>query len=97
MAVMEMSREVVTLGQFAARVGCHFTTVSRIKSGGRLPGRELLGRIVHEYRLDPEEALEAYVSGKTAFGRFLRVNVFEQDGKPSGDSNSGHRHQRVAV
>lgn len=81
-----MSREVVTLGSFASRVGCHFTTVSRLKSGDRLPGRELLGRIVSEYRLDPEQALTAYVSGRLAFATFLQDNVFERPRDADSDS-----------
>ena len=87
-----MSREVVTLGSFASRVGCHFTTVSRLKSGDRLPGRELLGRIVDEYSLDPEKALKAYVSGRSAFATFLQDNVFEKPKESDADDIS---HQRV--
>jgi transcriptional regulator with XRE-family HTH domain len=86
MGVIETSRETVTLSDFATRVGCHFSTVSRLKSGDRLPGRELLGRIVREYRLNPEKALDAYVSGRSAFGAFLRYNVFEQDKEIHVDS-----------
>jgi hypothetical protein len=78
MAVMERSPEVVTLDAFASRVGCHFTTVSRLKSGDRLPGRELLGRIIEAYSLDKEDALTAYIAGGESFSDFLRSCVFEQ-------------------
>lgn len=77
MAVMEKSQEGLTLDAFASRVGCHFTTVSRLKSGDRLPGRELLGRIIKAYSLDKEDALMAYIAGGATFSDFLRTNVFE--------------------
>lgn len=95
MAVMEKSREVVTLGAFASRVGCHFSTVSRLKSGDRLPGRELLGRIIRGYQLNPEEALEAYIEGGHAFREFLLTNVFEQSKEQHGDGNT--EPERVPV
>lgn len=69
----------VTLDDFADRVECHFTTASRLRSGERLPGRRLLGRIVKEYDLDHEGALDAFTKGPDAFGDFLRQHVFHPD------------------
>ncbi len=69
----------VTLDAFAERVGCHFTTASRLKSGERLPGRELLGRIIDAYDLDVQEAMRIYTSGGDArqkFGQYLCDHVF---------------------
>lgn len=42
-----------------------------------MPGRELLGRIVEEFDLDPTKAFEIY-TGEDAekFGRFLREEIF---------------------
>lgn len=78
------SEDRVTLEMFASRVSCHFTTASRLKAGYRLPGRELLGRIVKAYRLNEQEAFEAFVGGRETFGKFLSDNIFnyvdEEDG-----------------
>lgn len=70
----------VTLDKFAERVGCHFTTASRLKSGERLPGRELFGRIIEAYNLDAREANKIYTSAgdaRKAFGKYLRDTVFK--------------------
>jgi len=72
----ESTGSAVTLEAFADRVGCHFTTASRLRSGDRLPGRRLLGKITKEYHLEPAEVLEAYSDSQEAFGRYLRVYVF---------------------
>jgi len=79
----------VTLDAFAARVGCHFTTASRLKSGERLPGRALLGRIIEAYRLDAAEALTIYTSPTDAhqlFGEYLRREVFSPDKETASDN-----------
>lgn len=73
----ESTGSAVTLEAFSERVGCHFTTASRLRSGDRLPGRKLLGRITHEYHLDPSDVLDAYSSSQEEFGRYLRVHVFK--------------------
>lgn len=88
----------VTLDEFADRVGCHFTTASRLRGGHRLPGRELLGRIVEAYNLDDKEALTAFTSGKEAFGQLLRDRIFTDYELPftpdpiETDDNHGHPH-----
>ena len=68
----------VTLEAFAAQVGCHFTTASRLRAGHRLPGRVLLGRIQKVYGLDPEATLAAFTSSKEEFGAYLRSEVFKE-------------------
>lgn len=76
----------VTLEAFADRVGCHFTTASRLRSGERLPGRKLLGRITHEYHLDPSEVLDAYSDSQERFGEYLRTHVFNTPTDESDDN-----------
>ena len=43
-----------------------------------MPGRQLLGRIVDEYQLDPKESLRIFTEGTPdEFGQFLKENVFK--------------------
>lgn len=82
----------VTLEAFAARVGCHFTTASRLRNGERMPSRELLGRIVEEYDLDSDEVLKLFTTGTPdEFGRYLKKNVFMTD-SDEVDSETGAVH-----
>lgn len=77
---MDSNTDTVTLEAFADRVGCHFTTASRLRSGDRMPSRELLGRIVEAYGLDKEVAFDMFTAGDSAkFGEFLRKQVFGSD------------------
>jgi hypothetical protein len=69
----------VTLQEFSASVECHFSTASRIRSGERMPGRELYNRIVKTYGLDPAEALRYFCGSRVEFGRYLRRTVFKVD------------------
>ena len=62
--------------EFAERVGVHHSTVSRLRSGERLPSGHLLTRIVAAYDLDKAEAMDAYAQGEEAFARFLGARVF---------------------
>lgn len=75
------SQDTVTLEAFADRVGCHFTTASRLRSGERKPSPVLLGRIVEEYGLDREEAFDLYTKkdNNPEFGAYLRRVVFEPE------------------
>lgn len=65
-----------SLHEFSAKVGCHFTTASRLRAGTRIPGREMFDRIIKAYNLDPMEALKAYVGPRAEFGAYLREEVF---------------------
>ena len=69
----------VTLQEFSAAVECHFTTASRIRSGARMPGRELFNRIVRTYGLDPAESLRYFCGSREEFGRYMRESVFRVD------------------
>lgn len=76
---MDSNTDTVTLEAFADRVGCHFTTASRLRSGERMPSKALLGRIVGAYDLDKEEAFDLFTQDDPAvFGRYLREQVFEK-------------------
>lgn len=74
---MDSNQDTVTLEAFADRVGCHFTTASRLRSGDRMPSRELLGRIVEAFDLDKEKTFDLFTSGDASqFGAHLRATVF---------------------
>ncbi len=74
---MDSSTGTVTLEAFADRVGCHFTTASRLRAGERMPSRATLGRIVEVYDLDKEEVLDLFTQGdRQKFGKYLREHVF---------------------
>lgn len=76
---MDSNTETVTLEAFADRVGCHFTTASRLRSGERMPSKTLLGRIVEAYDLDKTEAFDLFTTGTPVeFGDYLREKVFER-------------------
>jgi transcriptional regulator with XRE-family HTH domain len=66
----------MTNEKFAAMVGVHFTMVSKIRNGERLPSGRLFGRIVSVFDLDPGEALTAYNQGPVTFGEFVDSAVF---------------------
>lgn len=55
-----------TYQEFGDRVGCDYTTVSRLLSGDRSPSTGLLGRICREFGLDEGEALRALNRDQTA-------------------------------
>lgn len=78
----------VTLEAFADRVGCHFTTASRLRNGQRMPGRELLGTIVREYDLDQNEVFAIYTrEDPEEFGAYLRDKIFEKSVEDESDEN----------
>lgn len=86
---MENTGSAVTLEAFADRVGCHFTTASRLRNGQRMPGRELLGRIVEEFDLDPQETLRIFTrEDPEEFGEYLRSNVFTTSEEDEGGDSS---------
>lgn len=95
---MDSNQDTVTLEAFADRVGCHFTTASRLRSGDRMPSRELLGRIVEAYGLDKEAAFDRFTSGDSVkFGAFLRDQVFSGDESRSDvSSETGNQHDTDA-
>ncbi|QNJ57639.1 helix-turn-helix DNA binding domain protein [Streptomyces phage Keanu] len=91
---MDSNAETVTLEAFADRVGCHFTTASRLRSGERKPSSVLLGRIVEEYGLDKEEAFDLFTQKDNAseFGAYLRRVVFDANSdEPGSTEETGNK------
>jgi transcriptional regulator with XRE-family HTH domain len=64
--------------EFAEKVGCDFTTVSRWRNGSRLPSPAALGRIVEAFDLSRDEAFGNYTAGAEQFGQFIRRKVFRE-------------------
>jgi transcriptional regulator with XRE-family HTH domain len=82
-------RKPVSNSEFAAAIGCHYTMVSRLRSGDRLPSVGQLAKIIEVYGLDPAEAIAAVNAGKKAFSKYLIDNVFTAgppDDGPASDS-----------
>lgn len=67
----------VTNEEFGAKVGCDFTTASKLRNGTRLPSRELLERIIRAYDLDANDAIQATRSD--TFGDYLKTMIFKSD------------------
>jgi transcriptional regulator with XRE-family HTH domain len=59
---------------------------SRLRNGMRLPSVTTLRKIVNEFDLDLEEAVEAHGKGSAEFGQFLRRTVFDRTPEPVLDS-----------
>lgn len=71
------SMALLTNEEFAARVGIHYSTASRLRSGERHPSLELFAEIARIYRFTNQEiadALEAYRRGR--YHDFLNEKVF---------------------
>lgn len=47
--------------EIAKRVGCHYTTVSRLRSGARLPSLKLMIRMCEAFGWDTGEAVNVLV------------------------------------
>lgn len=89
------TREPVSNAEFGRAVGVHFTTASRLRNGERLPSTRVASRIIRVYGLDPGETLNAIAAGGTAFGHFLRMNVFGPE--PAVDLNEDGSERLVAA
>lgn len=92
---MDSNQDTVTLEAFADRVGCHFTTASRLRSGERMPSRELLGRIVKAYGLDKRKTLDLYTAGDAPkFGEYLQASVFRggSESRPEPQETGTNTH-----
>lgn len=75
---MASLRTPPTNEEFAERVGCDFTTVSRWRNGNRLPKPEMLGVIAEAFGLPQSEMFEHYTAGASEFGKYLRRQVFQE-------------------
>jgi transcriptional regulator with XRE-family HTH domain len=73
----------ITNGEFARRVGCHFTMASRLRNGRRFPSTGMLARMFEEFDIDDENRerlfkILADVSPARAdnFGLWMRTVIF---------------------
>lgn len=57
--------------KIAARVGCHYTTVSRMRQGVRRPSPELLLRMCDEFDWNKAEALEMWAKGRQICAEYI--------------------------
>jgi len=79
---------VLSLHEFGEKVGCDYTTASRLLSGDRAPSTGLLERICSSYDLNANDALAALAEDRrrpgpvrktVSFAAFLRSRVFDAD------------------
>lgn len=76
---MDTIREPVTNGEFARRVGVHFTMASRYRNGRRVPSTTVLHKIAGEFGLPIDELVEAATTSGEEFGRYMRARLFGID------------------
>lgn len=67
---------VITNAEFADRVGLHFSSVSKIRRGTRLPSVDKLEVISKEFNLPADEVLKKASEGPEVFSAYLREEVF---------------------
>ena len=67
----------MTNEEFARRVGCDYTTASKLYNGSRLPSAARLAAIYNAFHLDGNELLDAYSGGPEVFSAYLRSRVFQ--------------------
>jgi transcriptional regulator with XRE-family HTH domain len=86
----------ITLHEFGDRVGCDYTTASRLLSGDRMPSTRLLARICTAFKLDHGEALRTLEKDQlradglaTGFAQYLKDQIFE--GEVTDDLTPGHK------
>jgi transcriptional regulator with XRE-family HTH domain len=62
----------------AEKIGCDYTTVSRLRSGQRVPSLELALRIVQSYELSEADQVEFWrvLGDPKSCGEFLTNRVF---------------------
>lgn len=63
----------LTNEEFGTKVGCHHSMASRLRSGKRLPGVVLMGRISKAYRIPMDDLMAAHRKGPKAFARLLKT------------------------
>ncbi len=66
----------LTNQQFGDRIGCHHSMASRIRSGDRMPGPNLIQRISEEYGIPMKTMMDARNRGEEAMGRLIRARCF---------------------
>ena len=84
--VVTNERKPNSNNSLAEVIGCDYTTVSRLRSGKRLPSRVLAQKVITAYQLTPEQQAQwfsAMAESEEASGRFLRDHVFNAENLPS--------------
>lgn len=74
--MVDAPTQVMTNAEFARRVNCHPSTVSRWRNNDRLPGVLLLDRIADEFGFDYAVVKRAWLGGKKEWGKFVRTQIF---------------------
>jgi len=59
-------------------IGVHYSTVSRLRSGERMPSGDLLVKIVRVFRLNLTDAFNAFEKGPYAFAPYFRQHVADK-------------------
>lgn len=72
------SERVMTNEEVAALIGVHYSTVSRLAHGERMPSGVKFFEIVRVFRLDIREASEAFERGPYAFAPYFREHVTDK-------------------
>lgn len=71
--------------EFASKLGITDSYASYLRNGQRLPSGEILVKIIMKFEMSPEQTRDAhlaYLEGGSAFGAFLRREVFGEKGTP---------------
>jgi transcriptional regulator with XRE-family HTH domain len=66
-----MATERMTNVEFGRRVGCSHSMASRIRSGNRLPGLDLMNRISEEFGISIAALVRARAAGPAAMADLL--------------------------
>lgn len=63
--------------QIAEKIGCHYTTVSRLRSGKRLPSPELLVRMCSAFDWDLSEAVTVFATSREQAAEYISTKLQE--------------------
>lgn len=69
----------MTNEEVAEFIGVHYSTVSRLKNGDRMPSGGLLYDIMRVFRLDPEKTMNAFGQGPSVFAPYFRTHVLDKN------------------
>jgi hypothetical protein len=67
----------LTNTRFAELTGCDFTSASKIRHGVRMPSLKLFMIFARVFRIDANDAVDAYWKGQDAWVEFLNEMIFE--------------------
>ena len=69
----------MTNEEVAEFLNVHYSTISRLSSGERMPSGSLLMDIIHTFRLDTGEATNAFRLGPSVFSKYFRAHVKDKN------------------